>query len=145
MVLTTYTPVYAPREQLDSIDLETKFPPRVILPCHNELAYNPWPAGQIAPYCLREDGGETIIVWNSEITELVQPELLDFLEAHYEFSYHRTYHHAQQLAPHPGHLAAGLTAFPADQGLAWEGLCWPPCLFPTARLCVSCRRTGSNQ
>jgi len=102
-----YIPVNAPRAQLDGVDLATNIPPNMILPCHNELAYNPRPAGRIALYCLQEaaQGGETLVAWNSDITELVPPELLDFLEAHGGIPYDRTYHDAKQPAPNPKALS----------------------------------------
>ena len=110
----SYIPFSEPRAQLDGVDLATNIPPGMILPCHNELAYNPRPAGRIALYCLQEAtvGGESLVAWNRDITQLVPTELIQYLEAHGGICYDRLYYNAKQPPSNPPPYSMSWSAAP---------------------------------
>eukprot|EP00985_Skeletonema_marinoi_P019089 scaffold10833_cov114-Skeletonema_marinoi.AAC.2 len=90
----TYVPFGKGRNTLDGVDLVTPFPPSMALKCHNEMSYNPRPAGRIAFYCLEaaSKGGETILARNADLTKYVSTELQQFVKEHGGILYRREYY-----------------------------------------------------
>lgn len=88
-----YVPFGPARKTLEGVDLVTPFPPDLALGCHNELSYNPRPANLIAFYCLEkaEQGGETILTRNSDLTAAVSEETQQFVRDHGGVLYAREY------------------------------------------------------
>lgn len=90
----TYVPFGAGRNTLDGVDLVTPFPPEWLLNCHNEMSYNPRPAGRIAFYCLEtaSTGGETILARNVDLTRYVSKELQQLVKESGGIIYRREYY-----------------------------------------------------
>ncbi|CAB9501639.1 taurine catabolism dioxygenase TauD, TfdA [Seminavis robusta] len=90
----SYVPFGVQRNTLEGIDLVTNFPPENALACHNEMVYNPQPAGRIAFYCLEAapDGGETILARNVDHSRHVSQELQGMVRKHGGIQYTRRYY-----------------------------------------------------
>jgi hypothetical protein len=65
------------RQQLEGIDAATNIPPPQLLPCHNEMAYNPTHPSRIAFFCVRPsaEGGESILCKNAELAALLPADV----------------------------------------------------------------------
>lgn len=89
-----YVPFGKERIKLNGVDLVTRFPSDFALPCHNEMAYNPKPAGKIAFFCLQnaEEGGETILTRNVDLTRCIRQEIQEFVRSHGGIAYIRRYY-----------------------------------------------------
>jgi len=111
----TYIPFGKERNKLNGLDLVTKFPPNLPVTCHNEMAYNPKPAGKIAFFCLQdaEEGGETLLARNADLTKCVRKEIQEFVRSHGGIAYIRTYHDSNQVSSE-----ASLQTF-----LSWQEKC----------------------
>lgn len=94
-----YVPFGKERKKLNGLDLVTPFPPNFPLPCHNEMAYNPKPAGKIAFFCLQNatQGGETILARNADLTNCVGKEIQEFVRSRGGIGYIRTYYDQDQV------------------------------------------------
>jgi hypothetical protein len=89
-----YIPFGKLRSKVGGVDLVTAFPPEMTLDCHNEMAYNPRPPGKIAFFCLQEavEGGETIVIKNSDLSLSIGNEIQDLVKKHGGIMYRRKYH-----------------------------------------------------
>jgi len=92
-----YFPAGRKRPQIDGVDTPTNFSPRAVVECHNEMTYNPKPAGKIGFYCLQdaETGGETLLKKNEDMTQIVSKETLEFIRQHGGILSEREMHDAQ--------------------------------------------------
>ena len=88
-----YMPFFRNREQDEGVDLATKIKGSSVLPCHNEMAYNPRPAGRIALFCLQDakKGGESLLVPNAVLTDSIRDEVKQWLKEHQGVLYRREY------------------------------------------------------
>jgi hypothetical protein len=89
-----YTAFGKPRSKLGGVDLVLALPPEMTVGCHNEMPYNPRTPGRIAFYCLQEavEGGETILIKNSDLSLSISSEIQDLVKQHGGFMYRRKYH-----------------------------------------------------
>ena len=88
-----YTPFHRNRDQDEGVDLATNIKSSFCLPCHNEMAYNPKPAGRIALFCLQDarEGGESLVVPNAALTDGIRDEVKHWLKEHGGVLYVREY------------------------------------------------------
>ena len=89
-----YNPFYRNREQDEGVDLATNIKGSLALPCHNEMAYNPIPAGRIALFCLQDarQGGESLLVPNAVLTDGIRDEVKRWVKEHGGVLYIREYY-----------------------------------------------------
>ncbi|CAB9501633.1 expressed unknown protein [Seminavis robusta] len=90
----SYVPFGNQRTTLEGVDLVTNFPSKLAMVCHNEMNYNPQPAGRIAFYCLEAApvGGETILARNADHSRQVSQEIQDMVNKHGGILYKRQYY-----------------------------------------------------
>ena len=88
-----YEPFGSPRATIEGIDLATNIPSEVLLPCHNEMAYNPRPNALFFMACQApaETGGESLLARNCDHSKHVSSELQQFVRAHGGIRYTRAY------------------------------------------------------
>jgi hypothetical protein len=89
-----YEPMGAPREMEGGVMKATNVPAHMLLPCHNELPYNPHVPRRLGLVCLQPaaEGGETLLSRNADLTEVGPQALLDFVRAHGGVRYTRRYY-----------------------------------------------------
>jgi hypothetical protein len=93
-----YVSFGANREQEDGLDLATNIPAQNLLPCHNEMAYNPQPPTKIGLFCLQDafEGGESLLAKNNILTKTIPTEVKEFTKKHQGVLYVRKYHDADK-------------------------------------------------
>jgi hypothetical protein len=111
-----------PRQKQAGVDTATNIPPTLTLNPHNELSYNPIRPSRIGLYCLlpSKAGGESIIARNSDITDLIPPQLIQHLNDHGGILYERSYRDAN--APTTTN-ANGTTALDKQLSITWQEKC----------------------
>ena len=116
-----YVTFGADRPKIDGVDLSTSSPPQFVLPCHNELSYNPRPPGRIAFYCLQdaEEGGETLLAKNTNVTECIQSDIKDFVRRNQGIVYIREYPHEK----HVNHDDDRSWNFALQPQMSWQQKC----------------------
>jgi len=85
------------RDKMSGIDLATNVPPQFLLLCHNEMCYNPKTIARIALYCVQDaqEGGETILARNRDLTTNLPANARAFLEEHGGIMYEREFYDAR--------------------------------------------------
>lgn len=70
------------RYKIDGIDVAPRAWPERIVPVHNEQTYNPKSPEKVLFYMLQEaiEGGETLLFRNSELTEKMSPDVINFVK-----------------------------------------------------------------
>jgi hypothetical protein len=108
-----YVPFGKQRSKVGGVDLVTNFPPEMALSCHNEMVYNPRPPSRIAFFCLHDaaEGGETILVKNTELSLSISSEIQDLVKQHGGILYRRTYHDRSNNAE------------VSREGISWQDKC----------------------
>lgn len=69
------------RMKEDGIDLAPRSVPEALIRLHNEQTYNPYSPEKVLFYCLGEaaEGGETLLLRNEELTDNLNPWVMDFV------------------------------------------------------------------
>jgi Taurine catabolism dioxygenase TauD, TfdA family len=69
------------RMKEDGIDLAPRTVPESLIRLHNEQTYNPYSPEKVLFYCLGEasEGGETLLLRNEELTDNLDPWIMDFV------------------------------------------------------------------
>jgi hypothetical protein len=93
-IAMNYEPFGAPRDVEDGVMKATTIPASFMLPCHNEMSYNPCVPRRLGLVCLQPapEGGETLLARNADLTEVGPQALLDFVRAHGGVRYTRRYY-----------------------------------------------------
>ena len=89
-----YFPGGKKRPTIHGVDTPTNFAPHSLIECHNEMTYNPIPAGRIAFYAMQEAarGGQTLLKRNIDMTKVVSNETKTFIKQHGGIRSLKSYH-----------------------------------------------------